>query len=113
MATAAAPDPPTNVSPLDLALEAGVDFTDERWRTGDVCAGVDPEVFLPEPGMSLEEALSYCRRCPVRAECLQAAFDLGPHKAVAVSGDTSAQERRVARRHGLIATELLAELDRR
>jgi WhiB family transcriptional regulator, redox-sensing transcriptional regulator len=112
MATAAAPDPPTNVSLLDLALEAGVAFSDERWRTTAACTGIDPQVFLPEPGTSLEEALRYCRRCPVRAECLQAAFDLGP-KAIGVWGSTSAQERRVARRHRLTATELLAELDRR
>jgi Transcription factor WhiB len=42
-------------------------------------------VFLPTRGKTFDEALSYCRRCEVRAECLQAAFDLG-QRAVGVWG---------------------------
>jgi WhiB family transcriptional regulator, redox-sensing transcriptional regulator len=66
----------------------------------------------PERGVSLEPHRAICRGCEVRAECPQAAFDLG-QRAVAVWGGTSGRERRLARRRGLTATELFAELDRR
>jgi WhiB family transcriptional regulator, redox-sensing transcriptional regulator len=111
MAAAAAPEPPTGVSLIELAIGAGYAFRDQLWRTRVACAGVDPEVFLPTRGASFDEALSYCRRCEVRTECLQAAFDLG-QKAVGIWGGVSGRERRVARRRGLTAHELLAELDR-
>ena len=74
------------------------------------CAGVDPEVFLPERGESLEEPRSFCRRCPVQYECLDAALGLG-QQAYGVWGGTSAGQRRDARQRGLGAAELLAELD--
>jgi WhiB family transcriptional regulator, redox-sensing transcriptional regulator len=108
MAATATPEPPTGVSLIELALGAGYAFADQRWRLHAACAGVDPETFLPTRGASFEEALSYCRRCPVRCACLQAAFDLG-QKAVGVWGGTSARERRVAKRRGLSAPEVLAE----
>jgi Transcription factor WhiB len=54
--------------------------------------------------------LSYCCRCEVRAECLQAAFDLG-QRAVGIWGGVSARERRLAKRRGLTAAELLATGD--
>ena len=78
MAATATPEPPTGVSLIELALGAGYRFGDQRWRLHAACAGVDPEVFLPTRGETPEEALSYCCRCEVRAECLEAAFDLGP-----------------------------------
>ena len=55
--------------------------------------------------------MSYCRRCEVRCECLDAALDLGP-KAHGVWGGTSAQQRRAAVRRGWDAARLLADLDR-
>ena len=75
------------------------------------CAGVDPDVFLPDRGESLEEPRSYCGRCEVQYECLDAALTLGQN-AVGVWGGTSALQRRAARHRGLTAAELLAELDR-
>ena len=110
MAAAATPEPPTGVSLIELAIGAGYAFRDQLWRTRAACAGVDPDVFLPDRGESPEEALSYCCRCEVRAECLEAAFDLG-QQAVGVWGGTSARERRDARRRGWDAQQLLAEPD--
>jgi Transcription factor WhiB len=112
MAATATPEPPTGVSLIELALGAGYRFGDQRWRLHAACAGVDPEVFLPTRGETPAEALSYCRRCEVRAECLEAAFDLG-QQAVGVWGGVSARERRLARRKGWDAARLLTELGRR
>jgi hypothetical protein len=83
MAATAAPEPPTGVSPIELALEAGYAFRDQRWRLDAACAGVDPEVFLTDRGASPEPAFVYCRRCEVRTECLQGALELG-QRAVGV-----------------------------
>ena len=109
MAATATPEPRTGVSLIELAIGAGYRFGDQRWRLHAACAGVDPEVFLPTRGETPEEALSYCCRCEVRAECLEAAFDLG-QQAVGVWGGTSARERRVARQRGWDAERLLEEL---
>jgi WhiB family transcriptional regulator, redox-sensing transcriptional regulator len=111
MAVAATPDPPATTTLLELALAAGYRVGGQRWRAAAACAGANPETFLPDRGASHDEALRYCRRCPVRCECLEAAFDLGPHRAVGVWGGTSARERVLARRRGLTAAEVLAELD--
>jgi WhiB family transcriptional regulator, redox-sensing transcriptional regulator len=109
MAITATPEPPTGVSLIELAIGAGYAFRDQLWRTRAACAGVDPEVFLTDRGASPEPALAYCRRCEVRTECLEAAFDLG-QRAVGVWGGVSAKQRRVARQRGLTAAEVLAEL---
>jgi Transcription factor WhiB len=81
--TAATPDSSTDASLIELAISAGYAFGDQRWRLHAACAGVDPEVFLTDRGASPEPALAYCRRCEVRAECLQAALELG-QRAVGV-----------------------------
>ena len=109
MAAAATPEPPRGVSLIEAALGAGLRVDDQRWRVHAACAGVDPEVFLPTRGESFGEALSYCCRCEVRAECLESAFGLG-QQAVGVWGGTSARERRTAKRNGWDAERLLAEI---
>jgi hypothetical protein len=83
MAAAATPDPPATTRLLELALAVGYSVTDQRWRASAACAGANPETFLPTRGETFDEALSYCCRCEVRTECLQAALDLG-QRAVGV-----------------------------
>jgi Transcription factor WhiB len=56
--------------------------------------------------------MSYCTRCEVRLQCLEHALDLGQW-SVGVWGGTSGRERTLARRRGLRAEQLLAEIDRR
>lgn len=43
-----------------------------------VCVDADPETFFPDPAdhHGVEFAKSYCRRCPVAADCLQYALEL-------------------------------------
>ena len=112
MAATATPEPPRGVSLIEAALGAGLRVDDQRWRVHAACAGVDPEVFLPTRGEPQEEPLSYCLRCPVRFECLEAAFELG-QRAYGIWGGTSEARRRKARARGLSARELLDELDGR
>ena len=38
------------------------------------CRGVNPEIFFPGPGKRPDEAKAVCRRCPVKAECLDDAL---------------------------------------
>lgn len=46
-------------------------WTDE-WRADAICDGVELDVF--DNTDRVEEAKSYCRRCPVRLECLDDAL---------------------------------------
>jgi WhiB family redox-sensing transcriptional regulator len=95
---------------LELALALGFNVSGERWRARAACAGADPEIFAIERGQSADPARAYCQRCAVRTECLEHAFALG-QGAFGVWGGTSARERTLARRRGLNAEQLLAELD--
>jgi WhiB family redox-sensing transcriptional regulator len=61
------------------------------WRNDAACRGTDPAVFFPERATSPEPALAICARCPVRAECLDAADDDG------IWGGTTAVERKPRR----------------
>jgi WhiB family redox-sensing transcriptional regulator len=62
------------------------------------CAGYEfPEAFFPgrEEGAD-PTVLAFCKRCPVRAECLQYALDNGEH---GVWGGTTDKQRDYQRRH--------------
>ena len=51
------------------------------WRKRARCRGLGAaeteRVFFPEPGKPYTEALSYCRACPVRRDCLEWATMVG------------------------------------
>ncbi|MEJ2865952.1 WhiB family transcriptional regulator [Actinomycetospora flava] len=70
------------------------------WRDQAACrpnqpAAPDPDLFFPLPGQSTSPALSYCGRCPVRAECLTEAIERG-HGGVR-GGMTEDSRRQLAR----------------
>ena len=44
------------------------------WELEAVCRTTDADLWYPALGQSNEPALALCRRCPVRAECLEAAM---------------------------------------
>lgn len=45
------------------------------WLDLAACVGADPQLFDPLPGSRDEaRALAVCARCPVRSECLTAAY---------------------------------------
>lgn len=45
------------------------------WTDRGLCAEVDPEIFFPAKGGSVRQAKHVCRRCEIRAECLEYALD--------------------------------------
>ena len=75
------------------------DGADRYWRDRAKCRTVDPEVFYPldtdEKGQ--ERALWVCFGCPVRAECLEEAFDQRDVEGVR-GGTTGAERRSMLRR---------------
>lgn len=88
----------------------------EDWVSKARCRGMDPNIFMPEPGDSTAEIKEICNGkmykrfnrdkqrnelvgeppCPVRGQCLQYAMEL-PGKVVGIFGGTSEKERRSLR----------------
>lgn len=64
----------------------------------EACASVDPEVMFPEDedGEAADEARDVCRRCPVRALCLEAAID--SRQPYGIWGGLNTRERETERR---------------
>lgn len=67
-------------------------FDDMPWALDALCAQVDGDLWYPEKGESTAEAKKICRRCPVRAECLDYAVTAGEY--FGVWGGRSERERR-------------------
>lgn len=67
---------------------------DLDWQDAALCAQSDPEAWFPEKGGSTREAKRVCRSCPVRAECLEYAFENG--ERFGIWGGLSERERREA-----------------
>lgn len=72
-------------------------ITSPPWQEQGLCTQTDPELFFPVKGGTTIPAKRICRRCPVRAECLQDALEyLDPF---GVRGGLSPRElRELARR---------------
>ena len=79
-------------------------MTADDWRERAECRGLDPELFFPERGASLDEAWAICRRCEVQSECLVDA--LRGYDKFGVWGGLSERERRRLR-HRLRADGLI------
>ena len=61
------------------------------WQDHALCAQVDPELWFPEEGQSGRPAKLICRRCPVQAECRDAA--LAQPERYGIWGGVSYKER--------------------
>lgn len=44
------------------------------WMQYAACRGMDTNMFFPDWGGNMDEAVAVCRRCPVRASCLRHAM---------------------------------------
>lgn len=73
----------------------------EDWVEQGNCRSYDPEIFFPVSATGVgridtEQALSICRSCTVRPECLRWALRVG--EAHGVWGGTTPEQRRYMRR---------------
>lgn len=68
------------------------------WMTEAACAGADLNLFFPAPGASANEALAYCRRCPVRTHCLNYALEYPNRDLPGIWGGLSENQRNKLRR---------------
>src|SRR5262245_17389412 len=68
----------------------------DTWKTSALCSQTDPEVFFPEQGESSRAAKAICRRCAVRAECLESA--LATDERFGIWGGLAEGERRRLKR---------------
>lgn len=66
-----------------------------RWLERAECRGMDTALFFPSRGEPAVEAKQACARCPVAAECLDAALADGEHHGV--WGGKSERQRRLMR----------------
>ncbi|UQA95723.1 WhiB family transcriptional regulator [Streptomyces halobius] len=70
----------------------------EHWARHAACRGAEePDVFFPDGDVGLvllltEEAKAYCRRCPVRSNCLTTA--LNRREPLGIWGGLDTDERR-------------------
>ena len=79
------------------------DFTNivtaPQWMADGLCAEVDPDLWFPEKGGSTREAKALCRRCAVRADCLDYAL-LHDERFGIWGGESERSRRRLKRTRG-------------
>ena len=68
-----------------------------HWREQALCAGRDTEVFFPEDQQPSRLAKWFCRRCPVRQDCLAHAIETDERYGVWGGVDEHTRELLVAR----------------
>lgn len=78
------------------SLAALVDIREEEWMDRGLCSQTDPEKFFPDTGEHSTDAKKTCRRCTVRAECLE--YALRNDEEWGVWGGLTANERRALKR---------------
>jgi WhiB family redox-sensing transcriptional regulator len=66
-----------------------------QWQRDALCREFDPELFHPLPGQDPTPALFVCAACPVRAQCLAWALEIG---VTGIWGGTNETQRRAIRR---------------
>jgi len=74
----------------------------DDWKREAICVGLDPDIFFPEPGASLQLAQAICARCPVQADCLE--YAMKHHIHWGIWGGVSERGRRTLRRRRGVRT---------
>lgn len=44
-------------------------FARPAWQADAACSGMDPALFYPERGESIDDAVAVCDGCPVQVQC--------------------------------------------
>lgn len=97
--------------PAEL-IEAFLDLTARPgWHRRAACRSQGVDRWFPERGDPVAPALTLCRTCPVRVDCLDTALALPERDTPGIWGGTTGAQRRHARRHHLTADQLLTHLD--
>lgn len=73
----------------------------EAWMAAGNCVGIDPDLFFPERGASVKEAIAVCNGCAVREDCLDYAIETGTKHGI--WGGLSERGRRRLRRQRVSA----------
>ena len=82
---------------IDLDLLPSNPAPPDMWQDRSACFGIDPNVFFPVSEEEAGPALTYCRICRIREECLAWALKNGERYGV-WGGLTEQQRRRLQRR---------------
>jgi len=63
---------------VGVAATAGAGVSDLAWQDDAACGGVPLEEFFPPPGPvpPTRDGRRWCRRCPVRQQCLDYAMQV-------------------------------------
>lgn len=72
-------------------------FVRPSWMEHAACRGMPVELFFPERGEPVKNALETCKKCPVRQQCLDMAIN-NPERE-GIWGGQSSRSRRVIRRN--------------
>ena len=84
-------------------------WDDANWRDNAACRHADPDLFFPvgTTGDAIDDteaAISLCRRCPVREQCLE--FAMVTNQRDGIWGGTSEEDRRRMRSAWVAARRL-------
>lgn len=87
----------------------GDSFTFERpaWQKRAKCRGMNPEIFFPKRGDSLEPAKAICATCPVQGPCRMQSIEFNEYNGVWGGEGREGRKRQI---HQLIAS---GKIDRR
>lgn len=67
--------PPARPGRIRKTISGWAPVADPDWADRALCSGRDTEVFFPEGEQPDGVARAYCRRCPVRSDCLAHAIE--------------------------------------
>lgn len=81
--------PKEGATSVELVDATGI-TEEESWIGKAACRGMDPSLFFPGRGDSVQEAKNVCKGCPVREKCLDYAIS---NREVGIWGGTSGRER--------------------
>lgn len=84
----------TTPPPSDTWL---VDLDERPWAAYAACRTADPDLFFPADDDAARAAVTICRGCPVREECLDWALEVRVRYGV-WGGTTERDRRRLVRR---------------